>query len=426
VTRERSAEVATGLQALPDAVPTVAEALATASLARTGGAYAVVTTDEATATAEALARSGDRRALAGVPFAVKDLMRVAGHRLGAGSATRDDAPVETVDAEIVGRLRGLGAVLVGLTVPHEIALGVTGVNDHAGTPDNPAAAGRIPGGSSSGSAVAVAEGSAAFALGTDTGGSVRIPAALCGIVGFKPGRGTYPTAGVLPLAPTLDHVGLLAPSVDVIRAVHTALGQAVGRPRLPRHVGVPEAALEAAAPAVADRVEQALRALESRGVVLVRTPWVSYDHARALSTTVMFAEAAAVHAESLARSPEQFGADVRARLQQGAGTPAPEYIAARRDGERLRTTVTATLEELDVVAEPTVGIEPPSLSDELGPDVAAELVRTTRLANVTGSPSLTLPLGGGLPVGLQLTARSDAHLLGIATEVETVLDGLVR
>lgn len=270
-----------------------------------------------TAVFEAPPVDGAGRPLAGLTFAVKDLISVAGHRLGAGSAVRDDAEPEPADAKIVARLRTLGAALLGTTTLHEFAFGVTGLNAHVGTAGNPVDPDRVPGGSSSGSAVAVANGSVSFALGTDTGGSVRIPAALCGVVGYKPSCDTYPTDGVFPLSPTLDHVGLVARDVATVTRVHETLALPVNGTLDVRRIGVVEAELEAADGDVADRVAAAVRRFESGGATVSNVDWPVGDEVFAVSTAIMFSEAAAIHRDELLARPTDYGSDVRARLLQG-------------------------------------------------------------------------------------------------------------
>ena len=356
--------------------------------------------------------------LAGTPFAVKDLMAVQGHRIGAGSRVREDAAPEDVDAAIVLRLRGLGAVPVGLTGLHEFAFGGTGVNHHAGTVRHPADPTRIAGGSSAGSAAAVADGTVPFALGTDTGGSVRIPAALCGIVGFKPPYGSYPLDGVLPLAPSLDHVGLLARDLATVARVHRALGHA-GAPPVPlRRVGVARGELDAATSDVREYIEAVLDDVRRRGVSVDDVSWPGGDEVFATSTDLMFAEAASVHERDLAERADRYGDDVRERLEQGRAVPATRYLAALRNRDQLRTRTRRVLAGVDVVVGPTVTRVAPTVEEADNAFVRAELVRCTRLQNVTGEPVLSLPVPGpGLPVGLQVTAADDARLLALAPQL---------
>jgi len=404
----------------PDAREAVAEALARARPVAEGGAYTWIDRDPVGG-----AGTGAHPGwLAHFTFAVKDLIAVDGRPLGAGSAVRSTAPVEPADAPVVGALRRAGATLIGTTALHEFAFGVTGVNAHTGTPANPHDRERIPGGSSSGSAVAVAEGSARVALGTDTGGSIRIPAALCGVVGYKPAFGSYPGSGVFPLSPTLDHVALCARAIPDVLAVQRALGRPVLDGRVERlRIGFAPDALEGCDGPVAERLAFALLALEEAGCkVTKKIAWPSSAEAFAPSTAILFAEAAAVHRADLERHPELYGPDVRGRLETGLAISAPLYVTAQRRAEELRVSVRRTLAEVDVVAEPTLPLTAPTLREAEDPALPARLVSHTRLGNLVGAPTVSLPVPGpGLPVGLQLTAADEAHLLASSAYVEAVL-----
>jgi Asp-tRNA(Asn)/Glu-tRNA(Gln) amidotransferase A subunit family amidase len=402
---------------------TVQEALSRAEHARTGGAYDVIFGEEARATAQRRSTHEDRRPLAGVPFAIKNLFAVAGQPLRAGSASRGDVEPEPRDAHVVALLRGTGAVPVGLTALHEFAFGVTGINHHAGTPRHPSDEHRITGGSSSGSALAVAEGSAQFALGTDTGGSVRIPAALCGVVGFKPAKGTYPMGGVYPLAPTLDHVGILAPDMRTTSVVHELLtGEPSRRPLPPSRVGVITAELDSSTDEVGRCVRGVLDKLERAGTVLVPVRWPSGEEVFATSTAIMFAEAAHQHRRILENDPGRVGDDVAERLRHGLSISADSYLSARRRRSDLRRRVTRILDEVDCVLGPTVPITAPQRERANESDISASLVSHTRLANVVGLPAVSVPVRRpSMPVGVQVTSRSNERALGIAAHVEATL-----
>ncbi|MEX2024523.1 MAG: amidase, partial [Thermoleophilaceae bacterium] len=358
----------------------------------------------------------------GYTVGVKDLLAVRGQPIGAGSAVRSEAVPEPRDAAIVASLRACGAVVVGRTTLHEFAFGVTGLNLHAGTPANPSAPGCIPGGSSSGSAVAVASGSARVAVGTDTGGSIRIPAALCGVVGFKPAHDTYPAGGVLPLAPSLDTVGLLGADVQDVATVHEALGGRVEGHPPPTRIGVVRAGLEGADAAVAGAVEDALTTVSRRGCELVDVAWPDADAIHAASTTIMFAEAAASHRDAMAASLDAYGDDVRERLEIGASITDAEYAAADRERARLTDVATSALDGVDCVIGPTVGVPPPTGEQAADSGIAARLVAHTRLANLARLPALSLPAPcAGQPIGLQLTASTDRAVLSIARWLEREL-----
>lgn len=399
---------------------TVEDALARASLAAGGGAYTWLAGPEALgAAAEPAATRGT---LAGFTLAVKDLIAVAGRPLTAGSAVRAGAHPEPRDAAVVAALRAAGCVVVGTTVCHEFAFGPSGVNDHWGTARNPHDPDRIAGGSSSGSALAVAEGSARVALGTDTGGSVRIPAALSGVVGFKPSYATYPADRVYPLAPSLDHVGTLARTVADVAAVHAALGHDHGEAVLPRRLGVLSGDLDGAEEPVAARVRGALEGIRRAGTALVEVDGPDPEEIFAASTAIMFAEAAAVHRGSMSMHAARYGADVRARLLAGLALPATAYVEARRRAADLRARMLDILAGVDALAGPCVPVTAPTVEVARTAGAASTLVRYTRLANVVGLPAISLPLAGdGLPVGLQVTAAHDAHLLGTAAAIEHLL-----
>ena len=365
------------------------------------------------------------RRLDGTRLAVKDLVAVAGSPLRAGTLARAAAPVEPRDAAIVARLRAAGADVTGIVALHEIAFGTTGINDQVGFPPNPHDPTRIPGGSSSGSAVAVAEGVCDLAIGTDTGGSIRIPAALCGVVGFKPTFGRYPTDGVLALSTSLDHVGLLAPTVAAVATAHHALtGDLAAPPRRPGRLGVERTALAVADPPVAAAVDRALGVLRDAGWELVDVAWPGRERVQEVTTAIMFAEAAALHRTLLDHHADRLGDDVLARLRLGAQVSDEAYRAAVAEAAVLRAEVDAVLDEVDAVVSPTVPIVAPAIDRvRAEPTVPAVLVSNTRIANVTGLPAVSVPVStpdsdDTLPVGLQVLAATDVDALAVASTVE--------
>lgn len=395
-----------------------ADAKTSARLVGAGGAFTWISSGRGSA------RTG---LLSGWDYAAKDMFAIAGRPLGAGSEVRAKAAIEPVDARMVRDLDAAGACLVGTTALHEFGFGVTGVNPYAGTPPNPNAPGRVPGGSSSGSAAAVADGTVRLALGTDTGGSVRIPAALCGVVGFKPRFGSYPTQGVFPLAPSLDHVGTLARNVGDIIAVHDVISddEPVAAD-LPLRIGIPRGWQSACDAEVVEASEAAFALLSEAGSRLIDVEVPDPARVMAASTAILLAEAAAIHEDDVAREPGQYGSDIRARLATGLALPATVYVDARRMQRDVTRAFGALIHEVDVIAEPTSPMLAPELdavaSAEGAKRVSQRLVTFTRRASLTGAPAISLPVAtGGLPVGLQLIAATNHEVLSAALAVEAAL-----
>jgi len=365
-------------------------------------------------------------ALLGIPVALKDLFETAGVRTTAGSRFFTGS-IPGEDAVAVLKLKLVGAVILGKTNTHEFALGVTGVNPHFGVVRNPWEPSRITGGSSSGSAAAVASGMCLAALGTDTGGSIRIPASLCGVVGLKPTYGRVSVRGVVPLSWNLDHVGPLARTV---RDAATLLQVLAGfDPHDPASVDVPvdnylvhleegvkgvRTALavgdyvEASDPEVWAGVQAAAQVFMDLGaqVEKVDLSWIA-DLAQA-NTRMTQADAAAFHRERLAAHPDWFGADVRQRLETGAALTSSDYVLARRAQAEGHRCFEMFFSKYDLLLLPTTPIPAPLIEGTSAIKAARQLTRFTSPFNLTGLPALSLPcgfIGGNLPFGLQIVSK---------------------
>ena len=365
-------------------------------------------------------------ALLGIPITLKDMFETEGVRTTAGSRFfAENIPGE--DAETVMKLKLAGAVLLGKTNTHEIALGVTGVNPHFGAVKNPWDISRISGGSSSGSTAAVAAGMCLGALGTDTGGSIRIPASLCGVVGLKPTYGRVSTRGVVPLSWNLDHIGPLARKVRDAAFLLQAL--AGFDPHDPASADVPVddyfvhmedgvkglwmalavgEYVEASDPEVLMAVEAAAQVFKDLGaqVEKVDLSWIA-DLAEA-NTRMTQADAAAYHRERLAAQPDWFGADVLQRLQTGAALTSSAYVLARRTQVEGRRRFEMFFSKYDLLLLPTTSIPAPLIEGTGAIEAARQLTRFTSPFNLTGLPALSIPCGltaDGLPLGLQIVSK---------------------
>jgi aspartyl-tRNA(Asn)/glutamyl-tRNA(Gln) amidotransferase subunit A len=403
-------------------------------------AFLTVTEESARARARELDRElaggTDRGPLHGIPIAHKDLIWTKGVRTTSGSKLFAGF-VPDSDAAVVRKLDSAGAVMLGKTGLHEIAYGVTSDNPHFGTIRNPCDPERSPGGSSGGSGVAVATGMAYMATGTDTGGSIRIPASFCGVVGLKPTYGAVDRSGIQPLGLSLDHVGPLARSVADARVTFDVMAggsrsASAARPGDLR-IGLPENFYFArAAGEVKDAVHRAARIAEQLGarVIQVRVPDVE-----ALNTAgrvILLAEASALYEPYLARR-EDFGADVLALLDQGRMVPATDYVNAQRLRKVLLNEFRALFRSIDCLFVPTTPITAPRIGEkEVDLDGQREDTRiaTTRLVrgmNVLGFPALSIPCGksAGLPIGLQMIGRpfEENLLLSLGETLEASFAG---
>lgn len=437
------------LSEMLDAGEVDAEALTRLLLDRTegvgSGLNCYITLCKETALAEARAASERAAAkrrhgkLDGIPVALKDNIDVADVPTSNGfGGTPYRIPTE--DAEIVRRLRAAGAVILGKVNMHEGALGATNDNPHYGRAINPHRAGHSPGGSSGGSGAAVAAGLCYAALGTDTGGSVRIPASYCGVVGLKPSYGLISTRGVVPLSYRLDHVGLLTRTVADATIMLTVLGgfdprcaesrrgpdgrdDAVKPRRLDgMRLGViGNFAAETVEPAVTAAFDAALAQLARLGAEIRNVDLPSYDivKGRRAGFVRVEAEAAFVHGPLYREAPERFSAEMRSYLDYGAKMPATELLAADRRIDIVAFELTRCLEEVDAIVSPTTPQAAPAFGGA-APDSAGAFCI---LANFAGCPAISVPMGRtelGLPLGLQVIGalHREARVLEIAASYE--------
>jgi aspartyl-tRNA(Asn)/glutamyl-tRNA(Gln) amidotransferase subunit A len=395
------------------------------------------------ARAEADAADARRRdgvtlgALDGVLVSIKDLFDVAGETTLAGSRLLADHPPAGADAPVVARLRRAGAVILGKTSMSEFAFSGLGLNPHTGTPGNAHDPARIPGGSSAGAGVAVALGLCDIAIGTDTGGSVRIPAAFNGIVGLKPTARRVPTAGAFPLSYTLDSIGPLAATVQACADADAVMSGGETGPMVPAalaglRIGVPRGRLFAdTEPAVAQAFEATLGRLSTAGARITDLDIEDILEAMRLTLAaapIAAAEAAAIHADWLESRADAFDPRVLQRIRGGAGVAAPAYVRTLRRRAELVAMAAARLDACDVLALPTV----PMLAPLLAPleDDDAAFARTNLLAlrnptvgNFLDLCGLSLPMRtDGLPAWLMLMAPAlqVARMLAIGRAVETL------
>ena len=420
-------------------------------------AFITVSADAALAAAkaaEAAVMAGERLGpLHGVPIALKDLYLTRGVRTTGGSRILGDWIPEE-DATVVTRLAGAGAVNLGKLNMHEFAFGPEGLNPHYGTPWNPwdANTHRICGGSSSGSGAAVAAGLCAGTLGSDTGGSIRIPSALCGITGIKPTYGRVSRAGVLPLAWSMDHVGPMCRSAADCALMLNAIAGYDPRDPSTSVLPVPDYAaalggdvkglrvgvlrsyfLESTGVALRQAVEEAVRTLEGLGATSTEVNLASASHSAGASYAVLSPEAYAYHERWLQERPQDYGEDVRERLRVGAFVSGSDYLKGQRVRGVLLEEVNAALAHVDILVCATT----PSVATSVGQTeitvehakvpVRTSLIRFTRPFNLTGHPVASVPCGftaAGLPVGLQIVGRAfdEATVLRVADAYQRATD----
>ena len=351
----------------------------------------------------------------GPVVAVKDLVDVRGTVTTGGGVLLPDQPAEA-DAVLVGELRRHGCVVVGKTNLHEWAFGITSNNPHYGPVRNPRDPERIAGGSSGGSAAAVVAGMCDWAVGSDTGGSIRIPAALCGCVGFKPTFGMVSTEGVLPLSRSLDTMGPLAPDVrTAARALEMMSGLAGLVPDEVRggyRLGSPRGWLE-------DLDEETAAAWRKVADGLPEIDFPGWEELGGPGNAILYAEAAAFHRERVEQHPDRFGEDVLRNLRRGFEVTAVDYLRAVEDRERLSEEVEAAMAGVDALLLPATPRVAPPIADSSG--VRPLMTRFTRPFNVTGQPVVVVPAPvAGLPVGIQVVGRygEDALVAEVAAWLE--------
>lgn len=413
---------------------------------------------EAARAAEAAVRGGSPlRPLHGVPIGIKDLCATKDAPTTAGSTILAGVTA-AADSPVVARLRAAGAIILGKLNLHEFAYGPEGLNEHYGTAWNPwdARTHRIAGGSSSGSGVSIAAGLCAGALGSDTGGSIRIPAALCGITGLKPTFGRVSRAGVIPLAWSLDQVGPMARSaVDCALILRAIAGHDPADASTTEHP-VPDYAaaltgeikglrvgllrtffLDSAGLVLQQAVEQAVKDLASLGAQVDEAKLALADHAVGASFALIATEALAYHETWMKTRPMDYQGDVRARLRSGAFVSATQYLAAQRARALIRDEVTATLRRFDVLIAPSTPIVATAVGQSdvtIGRetlDVRSALTRYTRHFNLSGHPACSVPCGfsaAGLPIGMQIIGRpfDEATVLRVADAYQRVTDWHTR
>jgi Asp-tRNA(Asn)/Glu-tRNA(Gln) amidotransferase A subunit family amidase len=359
---------------------------------------------EAEVATRELASGRDRGPLHGIPLGIKDLFDVAGHVTTAGAHPGFHPPKAAADCEVVRRLRAAGAVLLGKTAVHEWALGVSTNNQHFGPTRNPHAPDRIPGGSSGGSGAALAADLATLALGTDTGGSIRIPAALCGVVGLKPTYGRVSLRGVTPLAKSLDHAGPMARSVeDAFLLLEGMCGFRPEKSPPPRKILLPTSFFfEEVDPAIEERVREAARGLGEVEEVDVGDIKAVLE----ANTVILYCDAAAYHEKRLQEHPDWFGMSLKDRLPVGLQYRGIDYARARDMQRDWTERLTRLLSDGSVLVAPTTAVTATVIGDREGSTLGRLLSRLTAPFNLAGAPVLSVPIGkiGGLPAGMQIVA----------------------
>lgn len=393
--------------------------------------------------------------LHGIPIGLKDLVDVEGH-LTTGGSVALQAPAAEADATVTRKLREAGALITGKLNMVEFAFGFSSVNPHTGDVKNPWNVERVAAGSSSGSAAAVAVGAAAMAIGSDTGGSVRMPAAACGITGLKPTYGVVSRAGVLDLSWSSDHVGpMCRTAVDcslMMNAIagHDSCDPASANRNIPDftseldrgvdglRIGVPaDYFFDDVDPEISAAVMEAVRLLQSEGAELteIAMPWVGLG--RAINVAILIPEAAAAHQALLSERGDLYSPAVRHRLEAGLDIKAVDYIYAQRARSKFCHQMADAMRGVDILITPTVPIQTPTLAETTPPDGSpfspsgGDFPNFTGVFNATGQPSLSLNCGftsDGMPIGMMISGKPffDAQVLGIAHAYQRITDWASR
>jgi aspartyl-tRNA(Asn)/glutamyl-tRNA(Gln) amidotransferase subunit A len=370
-----------------------------------------------------IVKGGYRGPLHGIPLSVKDLFYTEGVRTTAGSLILKRF-IPRKNALAVDRLLEAGGVLLGKTNLHEFAYGATNINPHYGPVHNPWDVRRISGGSSGGSAASVVTAQALASLGTDTGGSIRIPSAACGCVGFKPTHGRISLEGVIPLAGSLDHAGPLSRCVLDSALLYQALaGPDAWGPHSNKtalsmihksiqgfRIGVPKQYFfHHIQPDIHTAIQTALTVFKQLGAVICEVNLKGMEETTPIAADITAGEALAYHAKWLDKNPEKYGEDLRLRLEQSKSMPALTYIQAQQKREAFTERIERAFDSTHVILAPTLPIVAPEIDEcQAQSDIRTALLSLTRPANISGQPAISIPCGfsrEGLPIGLQIIGR---------------------
>ena len=408
-----------------------------AALNASSKAFIALDLDRAIAMAKSQVINPEDNPLKSIPYSCKDLFDVKGMVTSGGSRVLADNIADR-NAEVITRMNRAGAIFIGKNNLHEFAYGATGENALYGTPPNPYDQTRLAGGSSSGSAAALGYGLCAAALGTDTGGSVRAPAALCGLVGFKPTFGRISTEGVIPYSWSLDHVGTMARNAADTALLFNTLGNNVQEPPAVKldelRIGIPEGFFFARADTeILDSIERLMNFLRDAGAQLKPVAMPSMEHSRTVSLTVQMPEALSYHNRYLEQRGDLYSQDFRAGLALGQCLLAEQYIRAKRFIESYRRDMDEVFDGIDLLLTPATPVIAPKIGAvEVTVDGQAEpagnaITRYTSFFNMTGHPAITLPCGmhsEGLPIAAQLIGKhyGDEQLIAATTLIESSYD----